>query len=103
MNGVLYVASGERYYNEAMQAIRRTKEVMPTTPIALCTDWEDGKNNSDVEYHMPLKNPTYTFKDKVNNYYNSPFDKTIFLDTDTYLIDSIDILFDMCLMMGYNQ
>lgn len=95
MNGVLYIASGEKYNIEAIRAIRRTKEIMPSVPIALCTDWEEGRNCTEIDYYIALDKPSYTFGDKVKNYYNSPFEKTIFLDTDTYLIDSIDALFEM--------
>lgn len=95
MNGILYVASGEKYYNEAIRAIKRTREIMPSVPIALCTNWEERRNCKEIDYYIDLLNPSYTFGDKVNNYYNSPFEKTIFLDTDTYLIDSVDVLFDV--------
>lgn len=44
MNGILYIASGQKYYNEAIRGIKRTKKVMPSVPIALCTDWEEKKN-----------------------------------------------------------
>lgn len=95
MNGILYIASGEKYYNEAIRAISRTKKVMPSVPIALCTDWSEGRYCKEIDFYIELERPSYTFGDKVNNYYNSPFEKTIFLDTDTYLIDSVDVLFEM--------
>lgn len=95
MNGILYIASGRKYHNEAVNAIKRTKKIMPSVPIALCTDWKGENKCKEIDYYIELENPSYTFGDKVNNYYNSPFDKTIFLDTDTYIIDSIEVLFEM--------
>ncbi|MEY8330342.1 hypothetical protein AALB81_13615 [Lachnospiraceae bacterium 48-33] len=93
MEGIFYIASGEKYYSEAMQAIRRTKKVMPNLPIALCTDWNLETNNKEIDYMMKLNEPSYNFNDKVKNYINSPFDRTIFLDTDTYLVDSVEPIF----------
>ncbi len=78
MEGIFYIASGEKYYSEAMQAIRRTKKVMPNLPIALCTDWNLETNNKEIDYMMKLNEPSYNFNDKVKNYINSPFDRTIF-------------------------
>ena len=95
MNGILYITSGQKYYNEAIRGIKRTKKVMPSVPIALCTDWEEKKKCEEIDYYIKLEQPSYSFADKVNNYYNTPFDKTIFLDTDTYLIDSIEVLFEL--------
>lgn len=94
MRGIYYIASGNRYRNEAITAIKRTKEIMPNIPIALCTDVYDSAFN-DIDHLIIMQNSRYCFLDKVSNYFNSPFDQTIFLDTDTYVVDSIESLFTL--------
>lgn len=92
MRGIYYIASGDKYRNEAITAIKRTKEIMPNIPIALCTDAYDSAF-STIDHLIIMQNPKYCFLDKVSNYFNSPFEQTIFLDTDTYIVDSIESLF----------
>lgn len=94
MDGVFYIASGKRYIYEAVQSIKRVREVMPNIPIALCSDIELNKD-IDVDYYIKLESPRYNFADKVCNYAKSPFDNTLFLDTDTYLVDSVESIFDL--------
>lgn len=91
MEGIMYVATGKKYENEVKEAIKRVRNVMPAVPIALYTDLSD--IHTDVEYLYKIDNPQYHFGDKVNAFARTPFDKTIFLDTDTYLVDSIQELF----------
>ena len=50
MNGILYIASGRKYYNEAVNAIKRTKKIMPSVPIALCTDWKGENKCKEIDY-----------------------------------------------------
>ena len=60
MNGILYIASGQKYYNEAIRGIKRTKKVMPSVPIALCTDWEEKKKCEEIDYYIKLEQPSYS-------------------------------------------
>lgn len=92
MNGIYLIASGEKYFEEATQVIRRLKCVMPNTPIALCTD---RKESIEVDYLIQLENPLYNFADKVRYFKNTPFENTIFLDTDIYVVKDITEMFTL--------
>lgn len=94
MRGIYFIASGRKYIEEARKAIKNVKRLMPQYPIALCSD-SVSCPSENVDYYIPLKNVNYNFLDKVKYYYSTPFEETLFLDTDTYLVDSIDSIFDI--------
>lgn len=89
--GILYIATGLSYVTEAIIAASSCKK-HNNYPIALITD--------SAEYTLPpglfdiviIKNAYYSYRDKLLIRY-SPFEQTIFLDTDTYVADSLDDLF----------
>lgn len=94
MNGIYYIASGEKYINEALDSIKRVREVMPYVMIALCSDSRIDED-IDINYFIKLESPQYNFADKVCNYLRTPFENTLFLDTDTYLVDSVESIFEL--------
>ena len=49
----------------------------------------------EADYLIPLENPFYNFFDKVRYYKKTPFDNTIFLDTDIYVAKDISNLFTL--------
>ena len=92
--GIFFIATGKKYQEELFSAIKRVKEVMPTIKIAVCADI-DYSLLVGVDYFIKIKNPAYNFSDKVNNFMLTPFKKTIFLDTDTYVVDDLSPIFDI--------
>lgn len=83
-SGLLYVATGEAYIKEARQSAQSFKAHMPDIPIALFTDDVTMAGNSGIFNHVEqLEDPQYSYIDKILVLKSSPFDKTIFLDTDT--------------------
>lgn len=94
MKGIFFIATGKKYQNELLNAIKRTREVMPNIPIAVCSDYDYPKLIK-VDYFIKIENPLFNFADKVNNFMLTPFDKTLFLDTDTYIVDSVEPIFEI--------
>lgn len=92
MQGIYLVASGSKYTLEACNAIKQIKEVMPKVAIALCTDQ---LSVADIDYIIPLEQPLYNFADKVCNFTKTPFSKTIFLDTDVFVLKDLSALFTL--------
>lgn len=90
--GVLYIAKGTEFVEEACISATQLANVMPEVPIALITDTSI---ESDVFDEVILDESPYSKLDKPRNLPNSPFDKTIFLDSDTYVTSDISELFDM--------
>ena len=94
-HGILYVATGKRYRLEANISASSVGKVMPTMHITVYTD---SKDNLDVNLFNNIEiidQPTYSFYDKINPLCKSPYKKTLFLDTDTFVLDEIYELFDV--------
>lgn len=90
--GILYVATGDEFIQEAILSAKQVSTVV-NVPIAIITDCE-------IDYPVFDQviiddNPKYSYLDKPRGLQMSPFDKTLFLDTDAYVVSPIDELFDL--------
>jgi len=87
--GVLYIATGNHYVSEATRSARSLKSELPDIPTTIITDVS---NTPEVfDSHIRLENPDNSNYDKVSNISKSPYTKTVFLDTDTYVHDKSGI------------
>lgn len=92
VKGVLYIATGDDFVNEATRSARNTRRKVDL-PITLITDSE---REIDVFDQVIVDDrPTYSFADKVRNIGKSPYEKTLFIDTDVYLLKDISGVFDV--------
>jgi hypothetical protein len=89
--GVLYAATGSRYVDEAAVSAVSLKKVMPGIKIHLYTDLDEVPEVFDAV--SKIENPRLNCYDKVLPMLNSPFEKTLFLDTDTYVCSELSELF----------
>jgi len=99
--GFIYVASGQRYVDEATISATSLRNMMPSAQIHLHTDLD--RRPSVFDSVSLLEDCRYNCHDKVPPLLDSPFEKTVFLDTDTYvcgdlteveaLLDRFDLLF----------
>lgn len=85
--GILYLAKGEEYQREATISAKRTKEVMPDVPMTIVTH---EKFDTDVFSQQLVDNTGFSKTDKPNALLRTPYQRTIFLDTDIYLEQSIE-------------
>lgn len=97
--GIQYVATGEKFINEAETSASSLKKHHPHLEISLVTD--DIEQIPEIFDKVTKHKPRLTNHKKAGFHYKiegiqlSPFDKTIFLDSDTYLSDSISELFEL--------
>ena len=91
--GVVYVATGARYVDEARESAASVRQAMPGVPICLITDagLEGGSDFDSVVVHTEGAG-TKRFK---QNLHLSPYDRTIFLDTDTFVAEDVSDLFTL--------
>ncbi len=94
--GILYIATGKSFVEEASKSRLSLKQTDPDLPACLITDKESAsieaaKNFDTVQI---IDNPTYTWQDKLIPLKNSPYEQTLFLDTDTLVIDSVEEMFE---------
>lgn len=90
--GVFYIASGNQFVAEAEISAQSVREAMPDVPIAIATDVEP---DFDFDHVIPLENPDYNFTDQISNLHHSPFERTLYLDTDIYMGTNANELFDV--------
>jgi hypothetical protein len=91
--GVIYVASGARYLAEAGRSCASLKCVMPGVATALYTDTPAGTTGALFDHILPLPSARHNCGDKLIPLLDVPFDRAIFLDSDTYVVRPIDDLF----------
>ncbi|MDP6775113.1 MAG: hypothetical protein QGI63_12700 [Rhodospirillales bacterium] len=97
--GFVYAATGKDYVEEVVRAVRHTRQHHRDTPIIVFTDAEsqppthDRVADIDVTVRA-LENPVYSVRDKIKAMRASPFERTLLIDTDTVIVDSIDEIFD---------
>lgn len=87
------MATGPRFIAEACASARRVKELMAEVPIALASDVRP--ENNLFAHWTPIENPRGTFADKIAPLARTPFEQTLFLDTDTYLCEPVRELFEL--------
>lgn len=92
--GIFYVATGRRFIDEARDSAFTARRWMPGTPILLHTDAGEEKI-SPFDEIRPLVNPRHFFIDKIQPLLETPFGRTIFLDTDTRVCADISDLFSV--------
>ena len=97
--GYLYVASGEKYVREAIFSVNSLKKVSRQAHATLITDTELNAPEFDtvVPLHLDFDNGNRknNFLFKVEGLRRSPYEKTFFVDTDTFFCDGCEELFEL--------
>lgn len=108
-NGFLYAAFGEKYVNEALISAKSLKAVDSTADVTIVSDQEVNHVEFDrkVEHKFQLDEQWKSgLVGKIEALMKTPYEKTIFLDSDTYVVSPINELFplldyfDFCLTMA---
>jgi hypothetical protein len=92
-SGVVYIAAGRTYLQEAGESAASLKQHMPETQITIYTDKRVERDIFDDVRSLP--NPQYTVADSIPSPDMLPYDRTILLDTDTYICADISTLFEL--------
>lgn len=91
--GVIYVAIGRRFVPEARVSAASVRRFLPGVPIVLYTDQETEPGDGfDEILRLPEPHPLPHIN-KLIAMAQSPFEKTLLLDTDTYVCGDISDLF----------
>lgn len=101
--GIIYIATGEKYFNEACFNASRSKLVVNDLPYAILTNIKPTVFSSQIfDKHICLDECTFSYRDKILGLGFSVFEKFLFLDSDACLIshpyELINALdhFDIC-------
>ena len=92
-SGVLYIAFGEQYKQETKQSIISLREHSPELHIAVITDkpWECGAKPDN----FILREQVEGFRCKPVYMSDTPFQRTLFLDTDTIVARDCSRIFEL--------
>lgn len=90
--GLLYLAKGDTFVSEATLSAKQASAVMPDYPITVVTDREP---EADCFDNVIVDSTQFEKRNKPQALRETPYDQTIYLDTDTYLTDSLTELYDL--------
>lgn len=91
--GVVYISTGDECYQECLGSVRSLKRHNPDLSVTLYTDQKEV--DSIYDNHVVIEQPHYSMVDKMCNIWKTPYDETLFIDTDTYITGSLDEYFDV--------
>jgi len=96
--GILYVATGEKYIRAAIRSAESARKYCPNIPIHLFADWQNYEFNFG-KTHIHLSNISQIDqphpRSKVDYLSQTPFDCTLYLDTDTLINSDISGMFQI--------
>jgi hypothetical protein len=91
--GVLYIAAGEAYARAAIDSARSVKACLPGLPIDICTDSPDVLAAGVFDRVEIIDSPHR--RSKVDYLVRTRFERTLYLDTDTRVVDDVSDLFQL--------
>lgn len=88
--GVIYCATGASYVEEVVSSIQSLRKAEPGSRVTVFTDTSGARHLENVfggaiELRL-IEGPSYCWDDKLGAIADSPFERTVFLDTDTYVV-----------------
>ena len=91
--GIIYSATGRRYVTEAISSAQSSLR-FNRVPHLIFNDQIQSEKVEGIDF-VKFETCGNAFLDKIRNISQTPFEQTIFLDTDTYVIANIGELFDL--------
>lgn len=92
MPGIIYISTGEKYTRQVVKSAEHNYQ-HTKYPMTLITD---RKVSTDVFDDVIIINqPAGSFRDKVQYMRRTPYDYTLYLDSDCYLTRPVDHLFEL--------
>jgi hypothetical protein len=85
-DGILYSCSGESFIAEAVRSARSSLRHNPLPHLLFASGEVERVQGLSVARFEPSGNP---YVDKIANIRSSPFERTIYLDSDTFVVDEI--------------
>lgn len=109
--GILYCATGKRYLRQATLSAQSVKKFSQKIPCSVCTDELVSGTLWDQIIPIPKSKANHDqyMIDKLITLTKSPYDTTLYLDSDTYVLDDLTELFtvldkfDLALCHGHDR
>lgn len=92
--GVIYIATGKKYIEEACASAASLKAHMPAMPISVFADEEI--HSPHIEQTIRIDRINWeSWAKRIEYMSQSPYDDTLYLDSDTYICDGFDEIFEL--------
>jgi len=91
--GIVYIVTGQKCVAEACRSAASVKKCMPDIPITIFSDVPIDSTLFDQV--VPIDSPEYSNEAKLLHIRKSPYKETLFLDSDTHMIDDSRELFSL--------
>ena len=92
--GILYSATGKPFIAEATASANSSLRYNNVLHQIFCDSVPDAPPQAGIEF-VPFEPSGNPYLDKIRNIGRSPFEETLFIDTDTYITANLDDLFDL--------
>lgn len=89
--GIIYVATGEKHLQEALISARQAAKLMPDLSLSIFTDQAVPEGLFDHVY--PAATGEMGRRAKIRAMLESPYEQTLYLDTDTYICQPCEDIF----------
>ena len=91
--GVIYISTGDKSYNEALTSAKSLKKFNPELSVTMYTD----KREADPVFDnfVIIEQPEYSVQDKALNIWKTPYEETLYLDSDTYITGDLGEYFEV--------
>jgi hypothetical protein len=90
--GIVYSATGDFYVAEAIRSARSSLRHNRLPHVVFADTHADGEKGLTITRFEPSGNP---YRDKIANMRRSPFERTIYLDSDTFVVEEIGHVLDL--------
>ncbi|MEZ0388670.1 MAG: putative nucleotide-diphospho-sugar transferase [Verrucomicrobium sp.] len=91
--GFIYVATGARHLDEARASVKSLRAAMPDAHVTLFTDLQIQQSPMEFDTVLGIDQRSESFSDKILPLARSPYLKTVYLDTDTYVAEDCREIF----------
>jgi len=89
--GIIYVATGAKYLAETLRSLDSVRRAMPNVPVTLFSDQTPPPGRFDQV--IAVEGSGMGRPAKIRSMANSPYDETLFLDSDTWMCQPCDDIF----------
>jgi hypothetical protein len=91
--GVVYIAIGRECIGEALESAASLKHAMPACPVTLFCD--QVMDYAPIDSVVPIEGNSWGPAVRIDLIGSSPYERTLFLDSDTYISGDLSELFSL--------
>lgn len=92
--GVVYIGTGDRIVKEVLQSASSLKKIHPDMRITVFSDCDIQRPDLFEAVHL-IPNPQYSYIDKILPLLETPYEYTLYLDSDTIVVNRVTALFEL--------